>query len=218
MELSQRLFQLFPQLTDISIDGKNIVDRLEQVVIPANTTLFRQGDSCQNYLLILSGSVKVFTRAENGREIVLYHISTGHSCVLTTSCLLSSEDYPAEGITESDIVAVVIPGPIFDEYVARSAPFRKLVFNSYGERLAALISLVEEISFSKLDVRLAKFLLENSSVNTPLITTHQALAVELGSAREVISRQLKEFEKNGLVKLSRGKIQIINQLALENIQ
>jgi len=218
MELSQRLFQLFPQLKDISIDGKGIVERLEQVVIPANTTLFRQGDSCQNYLLILSGSVKVFTRAENGREIVLYHISTGHSCVLTTSCLLSSEDYPAEGVTETDIVAVVIPGPIFDEYVALSAAFRKLVFNSYGDRLAALISLVEEISFSKLDVRLAKFLLENSSVNTPLITTHQALATELGSAREVISRQLKEFEKNGWVKLSRGKIQIMNQLALENIQ
>lgn len=217
MELSQRLFQLFPQLTDISLDGKGIVERLEQVVIPANTTLFRQGDSCQNYLLILSGSVKVFTRAENGREIVLYHINTGHSCVLTTSCLLSSEEYPAEGVTESDIVAVVIPGPVFDEYVARSAAFRKLVFNSYGERLAALISLVEEISFSKLDVRLAKFLLENSSVNTPLITTHQALATELGSAREVISRQLKEFEKNGWVKLSRGKIQIMNQIALENI-
>jgi len=217
MELSQRLFQLFPQLTDINIDGQAIVERLEQVVIPANTTLFRQGDSCQNYLLILSGSVKVFTRAENGREIVLYHISTGNSCVLTTSCLLSSEDYPAEGVTETDIIAVVIPAMVFDEYIARSASFRKLVFNSYGDRLAALIALVEEISFSKLDVRLAKFLLENSSVNTPLITTHQALATELGSAREVISRQLKEFEKKGWVKLSRGKIEIMNQIALENI-
>jgi len=217
MELSQRLFQLFPQLTDINIDGQAIVERLEQVVIPANTTLFRQGDSCQNYLLILSGSVKVFTRAENGREIVLYHISTGNSCVLTTSCLLSSEDYPAEGVTETDIIAVVIPAMVFDEYIALSASFRKLVFNSYGDRLAALIALVEEISFSKLDVRLAKFLLENSSVNTPLITTHQALATELGSAREVISRQLKEFEKKGWVKLSRGKIEIMNQIALENI-
>ncbi len=218
MELSHRIRHLFPDI-DKSINSKdqNILDLSQQMTIPAETTLFHQGDACQNYLLVVSGSVKVFTRAENGREIVLYHISSGGSCVLTTSCILSSEYYPAEGITETDIVALAIPKTAFEQFLAESSHFRHLVFSSYGERLIKLIRLVEEISFSKLDIRLAKYLLENGSVNTPILTTHQILATELGSAREVISRQLKEFENRGWVKLSRGKIDITNHDSLERL-
>ena len=150
-------------------------------------------------------------------EIVLYHIVSGGSCVLTTSCLISSDDYPAEGVTETDVLALAIPKPIFEQYMGESKAFRKQVFHSYGDRLIKLITLVEEISFAKLDIRLAKFLLENGSVNTPIRTTHQALATELGSAREVISRQLKEFENKGWVQLSRGKIEIRNHDALATL-
>jgi len=187
------------------------------MAIPAGTTIFHQGDQCLNYLLVVSGSVKVITRAENGREIVLYHITSGGSCVLTTSCIISSEDYPAEGVTETDIVALAIPKLIFEQYMGESKAFRKQVFHSYGDRLIKLITLVEEISFAKLELRLAKYLLHNGSVNTPIHTTHQALATELGSAREVISRQLKEFENQGWVKLNRGKIEITNHDALTNL-
>ena len=218
MELTNTILQLFPKLNEaVSKDGINILKHSQQITIPEGTTIFHQGDQCLNYLLVIAGSVKVFTRAENGREIVLYHISSGGSCVLTTSCLISSEQYPAEGITETDVVALAIPKPVFEQYMGESRAFRKLVFHSYGERLIKLITLVEEISFAKLDIRLAKYLLENGSINTPIHTTHQALATELGSAREVISRQLKEFENKGWVLLSRGKIEIINHDALANL-
>lgn len=218
MELTNTILRLFPKLNDaISKDGINILEQSQQITIPEGTTLFHQGDECMNYLLVIAGSVKVFTRAENGREIVLYHITSGGSCVLTTSCLISSEDYPAEGVTETDIVALAIPKPVFEQYMGESKSFRKQVFHSYGDRLIKLITLVEEISFAKLDIRLAKYLLENGSVNTPIRTTHQALATELGSAREVISRQLKEFEKKGWVQLNRGKIEIRNHDALSSL-
>jgi CRP/FNR family transcriptional regulator len=101
--------------------------------------------------------------------------------------------------------------------MSESKPFRQQVFHSYGERLIKLIALIEDISFAKLEIRLAKFLLEKGSVNTPIRTTHQALATELGTAREVISRQLKEFEKQGWVQLNRGKIEISNHDALARL-
>ncbi|WP_198263779.1 Crp/Fnr family transcriptional regulator [sulfur-oxidizing endosymbiont of Gigantopelta aegis] len=218
MELKNTILQLFPRLADASDKaGNNILSQAQQMTIPKGTTLFRHGDQCQNYLLVISGSVKVITRAENGREVVLYHITRGGSCVLTTSCLMSSENYPAEGVTETDIVALAIAKSVFEQYMAESKAFRQQVFRSYGDRLIKLITLVEEISFAKLDIRLAKFLLKNGSVNTPIRTTHQALATELGSAREVISRQLKEFENKGWVQLNRGKIEIMNHDALATL-
>ena len=218
MQLTNTILSLFPKLNEAKTkDGINILDHCQQMTIPAGTTIFHQGDQCLNYLLVISGSVKVITRAENGREIVLYHITSGGSCVLTTSCLISSEDYPAEGITETDVLALAVPKPVFEQYMGESKAFRKQVFHSYGDRLIKLITLVEEISFAKLDIRLAKFLLEHGSVNTPIRTTHQALATELGSAREVISRQLKEFENRGWVQLSRGKIEITNHDALAGL-
>ncbi len=218
MQLTNTILRLFPALNEATgKNGSNILDHSQQMTIPEGTVIFHQGDQCLNYLLVISGSVKVITRAENGREIVLYHITSGGSCVLTTSCLISSEDYPAEGITETDVVALAIPRPIFEQYMGESKAFRKQVFHSYGDRLIKLITLVEEISFAKLDIRLAKYLLKNGSVNTPIHTTHQALATELGSAREVISRQLKEFENKGWVNLKRGKIEILNHDALANL-
>ena len=218
MQLTNTILRLFPALNKATgKNGSNILDHSQQMTIPEGTVIFHQGDQCLNYLLVISGSVKVITRAENGREIVLYHITSGGSCVLTTSCLISSEDYPAEGITETDVVALAIPKPVFEQYMGESKAFRKQVFHSYGDRLIKLITLVEEISFAKLDIRLAKYLLKNGSVNTPFHTTHQALATELGSAREVISRQLKEFENKGWVNLKRGKIEILNHDALANL-
>jgi CRP/FNR family transcriptional regulator len=218
MKLKQTILHIFPKLKEaINKEGRNILHYCQQMTIPQGTILFHHGDHCLNYLLVISGSVKVITRADNGREIVLYHITAGGSCVLTTTCLISSENYPAEGVTETDILALAIPKLIFEQYMSESTAFRQQVFHSYGERLITMIRLIEDINFAKLDSRLAKFLLKNNSVNTPIYITHQTLATELGSAREVISRQLKEFEKQGWVQLHRGKIHILNIQALKNI-
>lgn len=179
--------------------------------------MFHQGDACSNYLIVLEGKVKVFTRAENGREILLYRLLSGDSCVLTTSCLLGNKNYPAEGKTETPVMALAIPVSQFNKALQQSVTFREMVFSAFSSHLSELITLVEEVAFGKIDVRLAKHLLNQCNDNNTLTSTHQNIATELGSAREVISRQLKELESKGLIKISRGNIEIIDVPALQGI-
>ena len=193
-----------------------IASAVREISLPANTTAFHQGDNCANYLLVVEGSIKVLARSESGREIVLYRVQRGGSCVLTTSCLLSNSRYPAEGITESPVQALAIPAEIFHQGLAESEAFRQFVFNAYGQRLAEVIALVAEISFGQLSRRLARYILQHATGNA-LATTHQALATELGSAREVISRQLKDFEQRGWIVQQRGQIKLRDPDGLKSI-
>lgn len=209
---------IFPQLRKLR-NGKDdeielLLDSAGEVSLPAKTTVFHQGDACSNYILVIEGSVRVMTRAENGREIVLYRLGAGDSCVLTTSCLFGNSKYPAEGITETAVRALVIPADVFNRAVQSSNAFREFVFASFSDHLGSLISLVEEVAFGRLDMRLARHLLEHCEHNT-LNITHQELATELGTAREVISRQLKDFEQQRWVVLQRGSITLIDPGALE---
>lgn len=211
-EVLQKIAALKPLLDDPEVHE---MFRISAVLdVPANTTLFRQGDICENYLLVVEGSVKVFARSEQGREIVLYHIGSGGSCVLTTSCLFSRSPYPAEGVTETALQAIAIPAKVFDRVLSTSAVLRRFVFHSYGERLSRLISLVQQIAFERIDVRLARYLLRNADEHLSL--THQNIAEELGTAREVVSRHLKDFESQRWVKLGRGQISVINADGLRN--
>jgi len=197
--------------------GQELINKAKKVSLPANNIVFYQGASCENYLLVTKGTVKVFTRATNGREIVLYRVNKGQSCTLTTTCLFAKNNYPAEGVTESDVEALMIPLNEFNHGLAQSLSFREFVFNTYGSRLCDVISLVGDVSFNRIDVRLAQQLLRHTSKHNILTITHQALAYELGTAREVISRQLKTFEKSGLIQLSRKKIQLKNLNAVESL-
>jgi len=187
----------------------------KKVNLPANTTIFYQGSQCDNYLLVTKGVVKVFTRSESGREIVLYRVKKEQSCTLTTTCLLANNHYPAEGVSESNVEALIIPSNMFNLGLAQSASFREFVFNTYAKRLCDVISLVGEVSFNRIDVRLAKQLVGSNS--DLLATTHQCLATELGTAREVVSRQLKSFEDKKLIVLSRGKIQLLDRAQLNKL-
>jgi len=210
--------QTFPHLSEFNDAVINdLMNNAGTINMPAKTTAFHQGDACSNYLLILSGRIKVMTRAENGREIVLYRLADGDSCVLTTSCLFGNARYPAEGVSETDVTALAIPAARFNQAIQHSKPFREFVFNSFSSHLSSLITLVEEVTFGKLDIRLARHLLNSSTADAMLETTHQQLATELGSAREVISRLLKDFESRGWLKLSRGSINILDKQSLDNI-
>jgi len=195
---------------------EQILKQSQQITVPANSTVFRQGDSCENYLLVIEGSVKVFSRAENGREIILYRVQDGQSCTLTTACLFASNLYPAEGVTETDVTALMIPRQVFNQGLAESEDFRKMIFDQYALRLTDVISLVEALSFSRIDIRLARLLIKLSENSLLIETTHQHIATELGSAREVVSRQLKEFEKKNLITLQRGSITINKLNELQN--
>lgn len=202
--------ELFPLLEQQS---PSIADSLQMQSLPADTIAFHQGDRCHHYLLVLEGSIKVLARSASGREIVLYRVQRGGSCVLTTSCLLAHSRYPVEGITETPVRALAIPATAFHQGLAESESFRTFVFNTYGQRLSEVIALVESISFEHINRRLARYLLDHAS-NGVLHITHQALATELGSAREVISRQLKDFEQHSWIEQQRGEIKVLQEDAL----
>ena len=186
---------------------------------PAGTRLFGEGAPCNDYLILLSGQVRVQKVGMNGREIVLYRVEPGETCVVTTACLMSGIDYDAEGIAETDITAEALPTASFRELLSDSAGFRDFVFKAYGIRISSLLMLIEEVAFGRIDQRLAVRLLEHSGGEGrdggAISATHQDLAMELGTAREVVSRQLKEFERRGWVKRGRGQILIVQASALE---
>ena len=185
--------------------------------VPAGTVVFRDSDPCRSYLLVIHGTIRVQKTAENGREITLYRVEDGQTCVLTTSCLLAGNAYPAEGITETDVTAVSIPLAQFQKGLNESPGFRRFVFSAYGERISSLIVLVEEIAFGRLDARLAGCLLQRADSAGEVESTHQALAAELGTAREVVSRQLKEFERRGWIHLQRGRVRLLDREALADL-
>lgn len=182
--------------------------------VPKDTVVFGPGKSPENLLLLLEGSLRVQQVSEAGREIVLYRVHAGESCVLTTACLLAYEDYSAEGVTETDVQAVAIPRQVFDDLLSRSKTFRSFVFTAYAKRITDLFLVIDEIAFQRMDIRLAQKLLELAGNDRVVKTTHQQLATELGSAREVVSRLLQEFHRRGWIAQSRGAIEVLDRAGL----
>lgn len=189
-----------------------LMDASHLVSFSAHQQLFYVGAPCSNYMLVLTGTVKVQIMSETGREVLLYHVNSGDSCVLTTSCLLSGDSYPAEGIAETEVLAFAIPHHAFHRCVELSPLFREFVFKNFSARLSKLIGRMEAVVFETIDQRICKALLV---ANEPVMfKTHQELAYELGTAREVVSRHLKQFEHQGWISLKRGTIDILNRAAL----
>jgi len=208
----------FPPLARLDAESlKRLAEGARCVDVPAATTLFRSGELCENFMLVIDGSVRVQKSAASGREIVLYRVEPGQSCILTTTCLINAERYTAEGVAETDVFGVIVPRALFHDLLGRSEAFRAFVFSAYATRLADLLTLIEEVAFGRIDMRLAAFLLEHAETDGCLKTTHQDLATELGTAREVVSRQLKEFERRGWLTLSRGRIELRQPQALRDL-
>jgi CRP/FNR family transcriptional regulator len=193
-----------------------LTDRSQVVRMPEGTVIFGPGKSPENMLLLLEGTVRVQQLAENGREVVLYRVTAGESCVMTTACMLAYEDYSAEGIAETDVVAAAVPRAVFDELVATSKDFRTFVFTAYSRRMTDLFHVIEDIAFRRMDIRLAQKIAERAEQGS-LRATHAQLAAELGTAREVVSRQLAEFQRRGWVDLGRGTVTILDADALEQL-
>jgi len=210
--MSPDLATHFPSLSALPEPLAREVERQAQKLdAPAGTLLFDVGMACQALPLLLEGRIKVSKRAENGREIRLYSVRPGELCIVTVSCLLGGEPYPATGVAETAVSALGLPRALILRLMAEHPPFREMAFNLFAERLTGLMQLVEEVAFRKLDQRLAAWLLERG----PLIAaSHQAVADELGSVREIVSRLLKHFEEEGCVRLGRERIEVIAPAAL----
>ncbi|RAH97796.1 Crp/Fnr family transcriptional regulator [Acuticoccus sediminis] len=207
----------FDELNRLPADLRDTLVRGARVMhAPAGAEVFHPGQSVDNLLLLIEGTVRVQQRSENGREILLYRVHAGETCVLTTACMLAFEEYSAEGIAETDVVAVAIPRRTFDDLAARSAEFREFVFRAYSRRITDLFTLIDHIVFQRKDVRLAARLLELAQDGL-VRATHQTLAFELGTAREVVTRTLAEFQRRGWIEQSRGMVRILDRPGLARL-
>lgn len=182
--------------------------------VPEGAQVFGPGDEADNLLLLVSGLVRVEHLSEGGRQIVLYRIHAGESCVMTTACLMAHEAYSATGTAEKPSLAVAVPRTLFDAMVATSEPFRAFVFGAYAQRITDLFRLIEEVAFRRIDIRLAQRLLDLAGCRGTLRVTHAQLATELGTVREVVSRQLTEFRRRGLIAAGRGEIALTDREGL----
>jgi CRP/FNR family transcriptional regulator len=153
-----------------------------------------------------------------GREVVLYRVTDGQSCVITTACLISGEAYPAQGVAETATAGLLLPQADFNAVLDKSAAFRRFVFANQGQRLSDLIQRIEDVAFGRVDARLARHLVDRSQRHGgTLVATHQQLARELGTAREVVSRQLKGFEKQGWIRVLRGSVEVLQPQSLARL-
>jgi CRP/FNR family transcriptional regulator len=212
--MSPDLISLYPVLDELPVSFRQRIEAgLQTMTVPAGTRLFDEQQPCQGFPFVLAGSIRVAKAAANGRELPLYRVLPGESCIITSSCLLGHADYNARGTTEAPTTLAMLPRELFDELLAQSA-FRDFVFHLFGERIAELMQLVEEVAFRKLDQRLANLLLGKGRV---LHTTHQQLADELGSVREMVSRLLKGFAEQGLVQLGREQVEILDAARLRAV-
>ena len=208
----------FPDLKKLPAASLDMIERAGRVVaLPAGAVVFGPGQPPQNYLLLIKGTVRVHQLSEGGREIVLYRVVAGESCAMTTACLIGDDNYQAEGVAETAIEAVVLPRDAFDEAISKSPEFRRFVFAALSSRMTHLFKLIEEVAFSRIDIRLAQRLLELAGHGDRVPMTHQQLASELGTAREVISRQLTEFQRRGWVATARGELTLVDMAALRKL-
>ena len=208
--------QSFPALLKLEPNARDILIKSARMVeAPVGTVGYREGGACGAYVMRLAGQSRVYKMSTSGREILLYRVAAGETCVITTTCLLGHSNYPASTIVEEPIRDVIIPAPAFNQLMIDSAVFRQFVMTNYGVLISDLIVLLDEVAFHSIDARLAKLLLDTG--NATLSRTHQLMADELGTAREVVSRQLKRFEQKGWVALGRGHVEISNRAALEKL-
>jgi CRP/FNR family transcriptional regulator len=210
-------YAAIPSLAGLDGAARAVLDRARLLTLPPGAVTFRPGAPCSAFIVLLEGVVRVRMISETGREIVLYRVEPGQTCILTTACLMSRREYSAEAIADTEARAALIARGDFESLMARSGGFRDFVFSSFGERLADMFTVVDEVAFRRIDRRVARFLVDRGGTERTVALSHADLAVELGTAREVVSRQLKEFERRGWVELARGRITVLDGEALDRI-
>ncbi len=187
---------------------ERIEQRGESRSVDSGSRLYWEGDACTHIAFVLQGEIRVFKTGESGREITLYEIGPGETCILNASCILSNQGYPAEAVTLSDVKILLLPAQVFQELVHSSPDFRTFVFSQLNDRLVTVFQLIDEIVFGNLDQRLCEYLVEKSEDNI-LQSTHQIIANDLGTSREVISRLLKDMEREGKLELKRNRVTLL---------
>src|SRR5512139_377338 len=220
MITDQQLISISQVLPVLDGADTQLVREFQQVAflarIPAGQDVFLEGDRVEAIALLISGVVRVYKIGETGREITLYRFGNGESCILTANAILSQRTFPAIATVEKDAEAVMIPADIFRDWVKCYDPWREFVFELLSERLSTVMAVVEEVVFQRMDRRVATLLLNRMGAGQPIRVTHQEIAAELGSSREVISRILEDFSQKGWVEVGRGTVDILDSNGLES--
>ena len=216
----QQLLVLYPSLQEVwglhtpgAWGADEPATPLRVMEVPEGCTLFRESETCQGFPLVLEGEVRVSRTASNGRELELYRVLPGEMCLVSSACLFAGQVFTARGITTRPTRLTLMPAPLFRQALATEG-FRDFVLGLFAARMADLTGLIEAVAFQKLDSRLAATLLGHGS---QLRATHQALADELGTVREIVTRLLHRFERSGWVELSRECITIRDSMALRQL-
>jgi CRP/FNR family transcriptional regulator len=205
----------YPVLRETPADTLDVLmASATHIKVPAGAMMFDENQPCMGFALLLAGRARVVKAAPNGRELHLYDVTPGEACILTSSCLLGKSTYQARCTVAQPAELVVLPPAGFRLLFSASESFREHVFGRFSERIADLLQLVSAVAFQKLDQRLAAWLTQRPS---PIQVTHQALADDLGSLREIVSRVLRNFADQGWVQLGRELIEVRDAEALRRL-
>jgi CRP/FNR family transcriptional regulator len=213
--LLRRLHESFPFLSAAPPAlGERLVATGTRVSLAAGHHVCHEGNPCAHLPMVLAGTARVYKLGETGREITLYRVEAGQTCILTASCILSDRRFPAFASCETDVEALAIPAAAVRDWLVTSAEWRGFIFGLVALRLAGVISVVEEVAFRRMDRRVAEYLARGLPSTVVIATTHQQMAYDLGTSREVVTRILKELEQRGLVAVARGRIEVLDPAGL----
>jgi len=203
--------QLFPREEWPQARLEPLLESIQYRWIEAGTTILREGQTCGAVPFVMEGAIRIFKVAESGREIALYRIEEGQSCILSLGCATGEPSFPASVVAEKPTKAAFIPHATIKRFFAEGAAFRAFVLGQYSSRMTEVIELVEEVAFRKVDQRLAQRLAELAAGGSgqSIVATHQELADRVGSSREVVSRILKDWEGRGAIEISRGSLRLL---------
>jgi CRP/FNR family transcriptional regulator, anaerobic regulatory protein len=210
-----RWLEAFPRLKALALPELDLVrSSVHFPVLEPGAVAYRQDAECPNFVMCVDGLTRVFKLSDSGRELLIYKVGSGSTCLLTTQCLLSGTRFPAESVAEARTTLAVLPAGIFHSLMRQSAPFRDGVLDDYARLLGSMFALVDDLAFATLEQRLARRLLADADARGIVAKTHQQLASDVGSVREVVSRLLGEWERAGLIGLQRGHVAILDRAAL----
>ena len=213
----------FPFYSQLSSAGQQqMLNSVSSCQLPTGDLLMTEGSECQALLLVERGGIRVYKLAPSGREITLYRVGPGESCVLGTTCIINHKGYPALAMVANQIDALAVPAQLFRSLYETETAIRSFVMELFSQRFSNLMLLVEEVAFARMDERLTAFLIEHAvsgpGLTQPIRMSHDEIAAHLGTAREVVSRLLQQFSDQGLITLARKRIEIDNLTGLKRLR
>lgn len=211
-------FPVFSKLTPQQ--QKMVLDYTAVRTVPAGTVVHNGAVECTGFLLVRSGQLRAYTLSSEGREVTLYRLFDHDCCLFSASCIMASLQFEVIIETEKDSDIFIIPPSVYQKLMNESLPVSKYTNDLMASRFSDIMWLMEQIMWKSFDKRLAAFLTEEAAIEgTNLLkVTHEKIANHMGTAREVVTRMLRYFQSEGLVKLTRGAIQITDTAGLEALQ